>query len=101
MTKKDFESLWKEAEGVQKEDEEAARAMQNRIVSRMVETARRESDRLEHHLLELPLPVILYQWFIIRLKRRPWRILVPASMIVTLLLQGLLGRVNFLQLLGR
>jgi hypothetical protein len=81
--------------------QQAIKAMENRVISRMVETAHQEKDRLEHHLLDMPLPVIIYQWVIIRLKYRPWRLLLPASVTLAVLLQGLLARLNILQVLTR
>ena len=84
----------------QKEREITAK-LQNRIISQMVATARQEADRLEHHLLDMPLSVIIYQWIIIRLKNRPWRLLFPASIALSILLQGILGKFNLFQFLSR
>lgn len=101
MDEKQIRQLMERTKPVRQIEQEAVAAFQDRIISRMVETARRETDRLEHHLLELPLSVIIYQWLIIRLKYRPWRLLVPASVALTLLLQGVLSRINIIQILIR
>jgi uncharacterized membrane protein len=101
VDEKQIRQLMERTKPVRQIEQEAVAAFQDRIISRMVETARRETDRLEHHLLELPLSVIIYQWLIIRLKYRPWRLLVPASVALTLLLQGVLSRINIIQILIR
>jgi hypothetical protein len=66
----------------------------------MVATSRKEEERLENHLLEMPLSVIVYKWIIVRLKSRPWRLLIPTAIALSLLLQGLLSRFNLVQFLG-
>lgn len=100
MGKKNFEDLIQRTAESRRLDSTATHAMHNRIVSQMVATARRETDRLEHHLLELPLSVIIYQWVILRLKARPWQLLVPISFALSFLLQGILTRVNLWQFLS-
>lgn len=99
MKDKNIDELLKTTEQLNRADREAVNAWQNRIISGMVDAARQETNRLEHHLLEMPLSVILYQWIIIRLKSRPWRLLVPASLAMALLLQGILARFNLVQFL--
>lgn len=94
MNERLFDELLKKSKSLREEDQELARVLQNKTVSRMIDAAHRETDRLEHHLLEMPLSVIIYQWVIIRLKSRPWRLLVPASLALGLLLQSLLTRIN-------
>lgn len=101
MKEQDFERLLTETEGLCNEDRKAATAMENRIVSRMIATSRKEEERLENHLLEMPLSVIVYKWVIVRLKSRPWRLLIPTSIALSLLLQGFLSRFNLVQFLGR
>jgi hypothetical protein len=101
VDEKQIRQLMERTKPVHQAHQEAVNALQDRIISRMVETAHQETDRLEHHLLEMPLPVIIYQWVIIRLKCRPWRLLIPASVALTLLLQGVLSRLNILQMLTR
>lgn len=101
MDEQQIRQLMERTQPVRQAEREAVAALQNRIIPRMVETAHRETDRLEHHLLEMPLAVIIYQWVIIRLKYRPWRLLIPASVALTLLLQGVLSRLNILQILTR
>ena len=100
MKVKSFEELLKKTEGQRRVSQEVVRSAQNRVISEMVSATHRESDRLEHHLLEMPLSVIIYQWIIVRLKSRPWRLLVPASLAMALLLQGFLARFNLLQILA-
>lgn len=100
MKEKSFKELLKKTEGSRRVSQEAVRSAQNRVISEMVNAAHREADRLEHHLLEMPLSVIIYQWIIVRLKSRPWRLLVPASLAMALLLQGFLARFNLLQILA-
>lgn len=97
MNERELEMLLKQTQ----KDRQLTRAYQNRIISQMIITARRETDRLEHHLLEMPLSVIIYQWIIIRLKSRPWRLLFPASIALSILLQSILGRFNIIQFLSR
>lgn len=101
MDEKQIRQLMERTKTVREAHQEAVDAFRDRIISRMVETAHQETDRLEHHLLEMPLSVIIYQWVIIRLKYRPWRLLLPASVALTLLLQGVLSRLNILQILTR
>lgn len=82
-------------------DRQLTTVYQNKIITQMITTARQEADRLEHHLLEMPLSVIIYQWIIIRLKSRPWRLLFPASIALSILFQGILVRFNIIQFLFR
>lgn len=81
-------------------DREITAKFQDKVISRMITAARQEADRLEHHLLEMPLSVILYQWIIIRLKNRPWRLLFPVSIALSILLQGILRNFNVIQFLS-
>jgi hypothetical protein len=101
MDEKSLQELFGRTQKARREEQEAVNAWQDRIIAKMVATAHRETDRLEHHLLEMPLSVIVYQWVIIRLKHRPWRLLIPVSVVLTLLLQGILSRFNLFQLLTR
>lgn len=39
----------------------------------------RERDFMENQLLNVSLGLLIYQWIIVRMKVRPWRVLVPAS----------------------
>ncbi len=100
MEEQDFEKLLMKSKDLWIEDRKAAVAYENRIVSRMVATVHQEEERLENHLLEMPLSVIIYQWIIVRLKSRPWRLLIPASVALSLILQGFLSRFNLMQFLG-
>ncbi len=100
MKEKQLAELLQTTASLRNSDREAAENYRNEIVSRMVQTAHQETDRIEHHLLEMPLSVIIYKWFILRLKSRPWGLLVPASLAIGILLQGLLSRFNLLQFLG-
>lgn len=95
-----IKKLINRTQDLRRQDQAAVQSAQNRIVAAMVTTTQRETERLEHHLLELPLTVIIYQWLIIRLKSRPWRLLLPASLALSLLLQGILVRFNLPQLLA-
>lgn len=97
MNEQELEMLLKRTQ----KDRQLTTVRQNMIISQMVIAARRETDRIEHHLLEMPLSVIIYQWIIIRLKSRPWRLLFPASIALSILLQGILGRLNIIQFLFR
>ena len=99
MEEKEFLKLLKETEEIRTEADEATNLWQNRLVSRMIKVAVQETDRLDHHLMEMPLSVIVYQWIIVRLKTRPWRLLIPASVALTFLLQSLLSKVNLLQIM--
>lgn len=99
MNENEFQKLLNKTQNIRQEDMEQTELWRSRIVSEMIKTARKESDRIEHHLLEMPLSVIIYQWIVIRLKCRPWRLLIPASLLLSILLQGLLSRINILQLL--
>lgn len=100
MAQQDLEKLLMESKGQWQEDRKAAEAYENRIISRMVATIHQEEERLDNHLLEMPLSVIIYQWVIARLKSRPWRLLIPVSVALSLLLQGILSRFNLVQFLG-
>lgn len=100
MEEQDFEKFLAQTKDLGKEDRKDTAAWENRVVSRMVATVHREEERLENHLLEMPLSVIVYQWVIVRLKSRPWRLLIPVSVALSLILQGLLSRVNMVQFLG-
>lgn len=97
MNDKELKVLFKQTQ----KDRQQSTIYQNRIISQMIATARQEADRLEHNLLEMPLSVILYQWIIIRLKNRPWRLLFPASIALSILLQGILRNFNVIQFLSR
>jgi hypothetical protein len=100
MNTNKVDEILKNTEPLRKQEQQAVINAGNRIITKMIDTANRESDRIEHHLLEMPLPVITYQWVILRLKSRPWRLLIPASVALTLLLQSLLSRFNLLQFLA-
>ncbi len=99
MEEKKFLQLLEETKQIRKEADEITDLWQDRLVSQMVKVAAQETDRLEHHLMEMPLSVIIYQWIIVRLKTRPWRILVPTSIALTLLLQSIFSKVNLLQIM--
>ena len=101
MDEKSLQELFERTKEIRREEQEAVNACRDRIVSQMITAAHHEADRLEHHLLEMPLSVIIYQWIIIRLKHRPWRLLIPVSMVLTLLLQGILFRFNLFQFFTR
>ena len=101
MNEQKFEEIMKHTTSLRKEDQKATEIIHNRVVSRMIETGRKESERIEHHLLEMPLSVITYQWVVIRLKCRPWRLLIPVSLFLSFLFQGLLSRINILQLFSK
>ena len=101
MPEQDFQKLLEDSAERCNQDQRAAAAMENRIVSRMIAASHKEEERLENHLLEMPLSVIIYKWVIVRLKSRPWRLLVPTSIALSLILQGLLSRFNLAQFLGR
>lgn len=96
-----FEELMKKTASSRKENQEATEIIRNKVVSKMIATGRKELERIDHHLLEMPLSVITYQWIVIRLKCRPWRLLIPASFILSFLFQGLLSRINILQLFSK
>lgn len=101
MDDQSLQRLIKKTESLRSEDREATARWQNRIVSRMIDTAHCETERLEYHLSELPLSVVIYQWVIVRLKSRPWRLLVPVSLLLSILFHGVLVRVNLWQFLVR
>ena len=101
MNEQGLQRLIEKTELFRRKDREAAAQWHNRIVSRMIDTAHRETERLEYHLSELPLSVVIYQWVIVRLKSRPWRLLLPASLLLSAIFHGVLARVNLIQLLVR
>lgn len=101
MDEQSLQRLIEKTESLRSEDRATTARWQNRIVSRMIDTAHRETERLEYHLSELPLSVVIYQWVIVRLKSRPWRLLVPASLLLSILFHGVLVRVNLWQFLVR
>lgn len=45
-------------------------------------------DLLEHQLLNISLGLLVYTWIILRMKSKPWRILVPASFGVWIVLMA-------------
>lgn len=99
MCENEFIELIDKTKKIREEGIEVTTLWQDKLVSQMVRVADLETERIEHHLLEMPLSVITYQWIIIRLKIRPWRLLIPASVALTLILQGLLSKFNLLQIM--
>lgn len=59
-------------------------AMQ-RTIRAMSQEVERCQETLAHHLLDLPLTHVVYFWVILRLKYRPWRVLIPASLLAVLI----------------
>lgn len=99
MKRQPFEELIAKTAAARQADQAAAAAWQDRIVSQMIDAAHRETDRLEQHLLDTPLSRVIYQWVLLRLKRHPWKMLVPTALALSLLLQEILARFNLLQFL--
>lgn len=99
MKNEQFTQIFHKTNKLRQEDLSATSALQSKVVAKMIATANKETERIEHHLLEMPLSVIIYRWFIVRLKSQPWRLLIPMSMALSLLLQGILSRFNLYQLL--
>lgn len=71
----------------------AAEGGKRAAVHAMSQEVDRCRETLAHHLLDLPLWHVLYFWTILRLKYRPWRILVPASLIAVLLYRAAAGTI--------
>jgi len=99
MDENEFIELIDKTKKIREKGIEVTTLWQDKLVSQMVRVADLETERIEHHLLEMPLSVIIYQWIIIRLKTRPWRLLIPASVALTLILQGFLSKFNLLQIM--
>jgi len=60
---------------------EASARFTRQAVRAMSQEVERCRETLAHHLLDLSLVHILYFWVILRLKYRPWRVLVPVSVL--------------------
>jgi hypothetical protein len=78
-------ALLRQREAAEKAAPAALRAMRREVEKR--------HESLAHHLLELPLLKVLYFWLILRLKLKPWRVLVPASIMIALLFRLIGGAV--------
>ena len=63
-----------------REQRRAARQAAHAAVRAMSREVERCQETLAHHLLDLPFWKVLYYWAILRLKYRPWRILIPVSL---------------------
>lgn len=60
----------------------------DRILADMRAEMHQGRDLLEHQLLNIPLGLLVYTWIILRMKTKPWRILVPASIGVWIVLMA-------------
>lgn len=76
-----------------KERRLAAEQSAQRTIRAMSQEVERCRESLAHHLLDLPLLHVLYYWTILRLKFRPWRVLVPVSLGAAVLYRLLAGNV--------
>jgi hypothetical protein len=95
-----LDELLNQTTAAREEGHDAIRNAQNHIVTRMVRQANLEIEKIEHHLLEMSLFVIIYRWFTVRLKAQPWRLLVPASLAISILLQIFFSSFNILKFLA-
>ncbi len=100
-TAKEIEDLFQAASPELRAQRRAAMQASLGIIRAMSQEIERYHETLAHHLLDLPLTHVLYYWLILRLKFRPWRVLVPASLLAVLLYRLVAGSVpNFWSLLA-
>ena len=78
------EILARGAPAIGRQREASCQATQ-RTIRAMSQEVERCQETLAHHLLDLPLTHVVYFWVILRLKYRPWRVLIPASLLAVLI----------------
>lgn len=61
------------------ESEGHAAGRRGELLGLMRSEMNRERDFMENQLLNVSLGLLIYQWIIVRMKVKPWRVLVPAS----------------------
>lgn len=59
--------------------EEHVAGHRGELLTLMRSEMKRERDFMENQLLNVSLGLLVYQWVIVRMKVKPWRVLVPAS----------------------
>ena len=72
---------------------EASRQATQRTIRAMSQEVERCQETLAHHLLDLPLTHVVYFWVILRLKYRPWRVLIPVSLLAVLIYRLAAGNI--------
>ncbi len=93
ITGPELEELLRRAAPQLRKDREEAWQASAKTIRAMSQEIERQRETLAHHLLDLPLFQVLYYWLILRLKFRPWRVLVPVSVLTVLIYRLAAGTV--------